>query len=204
MSAKKTLLMLSVIAAAITVVLLYNEITNAHCDTLDGPVVAACVKSFESGNINYTLIWVQEKDEQLIKDAFNKALNVRKLGGEAKELAEMNFFETVVRVHRSGEGAPYDGLKPAGLDLGPAIPAGDKAIDSKSIDEVQNLLINTMKERLDRHYKEVMDKKNYDVNNVKAGREYVEAYVEYIHFVERIYQSCVKTPEGHFDEHEVH
>src|SRR5512139_635084 len=113
MFAKKTLLFLFTTAVLVSAVLLYYEISRAHCDTLDGPVVAACVKSLETGNVNYVLIWVQDKDEQVIKESFSKTLNVRKLGGEAKELAEMNFFETVVRVHRSGEGAPYTGLKPA-------------------------------------------------------------------------------------------
>jgi hypothetical protein len=40
------------------------------------------------------------------------------------------FFETRVCVHREGEGAAYTGLKPAGLDLGPDIPAADKALES--------------------------------------------------------------------------
>jgi tetratricopeptide (TPR) repeat protein len=35
----------------------------------------------------------------------------------------------VVRIHRAGEGAPYTGLKPAGLSEGPIIPIAEKAIE---------------------------------------------------------------------------
>src|ERR1051326_7561606 len=102
----------------------------AHCDGLDGPVVKAAQKALESGNVNPVLIWVLKKDEGEIKKAFQKTLAVRKLNPQAKELADMYFFETLVRIHRAGEGEPYTGLKPAGRDLEPAIPAADKAIES--------------------------------------------------------------------------
>jgi len=37
-------------------------------------------------------------------------------------------------------------------------------------------------------YMEVLKKRNFDPNNVNAGREFVKAYVEYVHYVEKIYQ----------------
>ena len=89
---------------------------GAHCDTLDGPVVTAAKEALDTGDANPVLIWVQEKDEAQIREAFNKTLSVRKLSPETKDLADMYFFETLVRVHRAGEGASYTGLKPAGLD----------------------------------------------------------------------------------------
>ena len=45
--------------------------------------------------------------------------------GYGKELSDQFFIKTLVRVHRAGEGAPYTGIRPAGTDLGPAIPAAD-------------------------------------------------------------------------------
>lgn len=101
---------------------------TAHCDGLDGPVVAAARKALASGDPNPVLIWVQPKDEADVRRAFMEAVAVRKLNGQARELADRYFFETLVRVHRAGEGAPYTGLKPAGRDLGPAIPLADKAV----------------------------------------------------------------------------
>src|SRR5574341_1508897 len=104
----------------------------AHCDGLDGPVVKAAQRALESGNVNHVLIWVRKNDEGEIKQAFQKTLAVRKSSPQAKDLADTYFFETLVRIHRAGEGAPYTGLKPAGQDLGPAIPAADQALTSGS------------------------------------------------------------------------
>jgi Family of unknown function (DUF6448) len=98
----------------------------AHCDGLDGPVVKAAQKALAEDNVNLVLIWVQKDDEAEIKRAFEKTVAVRKLNPEARELADMYFFETLVRTHRAAEGAPYTGLKPAGRDLGPAIPAAER------------------------------------------------------------------------------
>ncbi|MGH8640573.1 MAG: DUF6448 family protein, partial [Burkholderiales bacterium] len=89
-----------------------------HCDTLDGPVVTLARKALETGNVNHVLPWVRPEDEPEIRRAFDHALAVRKLGCEARDLADRHFFETLVRVHRAAEGAPYTGLKPAGMGPG--------------------------------------------------------------------------------------
>ena len=39
-------------------------------------------------------------------------------------------METVIRLHRAGEGAAYTGLKTAGADYGPAIPAAEYAVET--------------------------------------------------------------------------
>jgi hypothetical protein len=172
----------------------------AHCDGLDGPVVADAKKALESGKVSPVLIWVQKKDEQTIKDAFNKTLAVRKLDPKAKELADMYFFETLVRVHRAGEGAPYTGLKPAGRDLGPAIPAGDKALVDGKLEPLAKLLMKTVEEGLHGQFEQAISKKKFKADDVEAGREYIEAYVKYIHYVERLYEAAKIAAPGHFPE----
>jgi hypothetical protein len=173
----------------------------AHCDGLDGPVVAAARESLESGDVNGVLIWVKKQDESAIRDAFEQTLAVRKLSPQAKEMADRYFFETLVRIHRAGEGAPFDGLKPAGRDLGPAIPAADKAVRSGSIDTVSSLLSDSVKSGLEEKFRALQTKKQFDKSNVEAGREYVAAYVEFIHYVERLYEASANPAEGHFEEH---
>jgi len=173
---------------------------SAHCDGIDGPVVTAAKKALEKRDVNYVLIWVQKKDEADIKKAFEKALSVRNLNSDAKEMADHYFFETLVRIHRAGEGAPFTGLKPAGRDLGPAIPAADKAIESGKLEAVKTLLINSVQSGLEERFKDVSAKKNYQADNVGAGREYVEAYVKFIHYVEGVYQMANHGPAGHHDE----
>ncbi len=171
----------------------------AHCDTLDGPVVAAARQALDQNNPNLVLIWVSKDNEKEIRTAFDKALSVRKLNPGAKEMADMYFFETLVRIHRAGEGAPYTGLKPAGTDLGPAVPAADKALVTGNVAPVAKLLIDTLQAGLNEQFKKVQARKNYDKNDVTAGREYVEAYVSYVHYVEGLYDAAKSEAHGHYE-----
>jgi hypothetical protein len=167
---------------------------RAHCDGLDGPVVKAAQRALETRNPALVLIWVQEQDEPEIRKAFDQTLAVRALSAQARELADRFFFETLVRVHRSGEGAPFTGLKPAGRDLGPAIPAADEAVRVGSMEPVRHLITVAIHERLRQQFGEVMATKTFEPDDVAAGREYVKAYVEFIHFVELLYDSAMKAP----------
>lgn len=174
-----------------------SKAVYAHCDALDGPVVKAAQKALETSKVDHVLIWVKAEDENEIRKAFEQALAVRKLNETAKILADRYFFETVVRVHRAGEGAPYTGLKPAGLDLGPAIPAADHALTSGSVDEVIHLLDESMNNGVKEVYKEMIERKGFDSHDVKAGRKFVESYVKFLHYVEGLYQATRISAEHH-------
>jgi len=174
----------------------------AHCDGLDGPVVKAAQNALEMGNVNLVLIWVQKKDESEIKKAFQKTLAVRKLNPQAKELADTYFFETLVRIHRAGEGAPYTGLKPAGRDLGPAIPAADKALETGSAKSLTKILAEATQDGVADRFKGVAAKRKFKSDDVEAGRQYVKNYVEFLHYVERIYEAAKNPAEGHYPEHQ--
>lgn len=114
----------------------------------------------------------------------------------------MYFFETLARIHRAGEGAPFTGLKSAGRDLDPAIPAGDRAVADGKVEPLLKLLTNAIHEGLHEQFKKAIAKKNFDKDNVAAGREYIEAYVTYIHYVERLYEAAKKPSPGHYPEFE--
>jgi Family of unknown function (DUF6448) len=172
-----------------------------HCDTLDGPVVKLARKALETGKVVYVLPWVRPEDEPEIRHAFDHAVSVRKLGPDARELADTHFFETLVRVHRASEGAPYSGLKPAGADLGPAVPAADKALEDGSVGGVVKLLTDAVRAGVHRHFHAAMDRRNFAVDDVAAGREYVEAYVPYVHYVEQLWDSATRAAHGHYSEH---
>ncbi len=158
----------------------------AHCDGMDGPVVKAAQRALAEGSVNLVLIWVQPGDEGAIKTAFQKTLAVRKLSPEARELADMYFFETLVRIHRTGEGAPYTGLKPVGRDLGPVIPAADKAIAEGKVESLLKLLPVAAHAGIRKHFADVLAKKHYKEDDVQAGRAYVEAYVTFMHAAEGV------------------
>jgi Family of unknown function (DUF6448) len=184
----------------IALALVLPDPTFAHCDGLDGPVVKAARKALDSGNLNPVLSWVQKSDEAEIKKVFQKTLAVRKLDPQAKELADAYFFETLVRIHRAGEGASYAGLKPAGRDLGPAIPAADKAIEGGSAKALTKILTEAVQGGVADRFKEVTAKKKFKSDDVETGRQYIKAYVEFVHYIERIYEAAKNASEGHYPE----
>ena len=174
----------------------------AHCDGMDGPVVKAAQKALATGDVALVLIWVQTGDEQEIRHAFDRTLVVRKFSAEAKQLADMYFFETLVRVHRAGEGAPYTGLKAAGRDLGPAIPLADQVLTTGKVDPLVTLVTDEMRKGLTERFDRAVKSRNYSPADVEAGREYVQAYVTFIHYVERAHEAASQPVAGHFPEHQ--
>ena len=169
----------------------------AHCDTLGGPVVATAKLALEKGDVTPVLKWVKPENEAEIKAAFAKALAVRKLGPEAKEMADTYFFETLVRIHREGEGAPYTGLKPAGA-VEPAVAMADKALETGSVDQLAGALSKHVVEGIRERFVQALEAKKHADESVKAGREFVEAYVGFTHYVERLHLDAT-TRLGHHD-----
>lgn len=151
-----------------------------HCDTRDGPVVKACERALETGNPNFALIWVPKSAEPELRSAFERVLRSRELGGDAKSIAEDWFFETAVRLHRAGEGAPYAGLKPSGLSEGPVVPRAEKSIETGNGKDAIGFILDTVEEDLQRRFNHVLETKNYDVNDVEAGRAFVAAFIDYV------------------------
>lgn len=170
----------------------------AHCDGLDGPVVAAGERALETGDVRHALVWVLEDDEAEVRHAFDHASEVRALSDEARELADRHFFETLVRVHRAGEGAPYTGLKPAGRDLGPAIPAADRALELESVAELEEILLHAVRDGLLDRFQAAGAAAGYAGNDVEAGRAFVAAYVPFMHYVEALYE--IAAGHGHGEE----
>ncbi len=177
----------------------WGTAAQAHCDTLDGPVVSQARKALDSGNVNLVLGWVQKKDEAQVRTVFQKASAVRKSGAAAKDLADTYFFETLVRVHRAGEGAPFTGLKPAG-EIEPAIAAADQSIETGKLEPVAKLVIDRTKEGLHRQFDNVSSKSKYNPGDVEAARAFVAAYVPYVHYVERLYDAAEIADAAHSQE----
>jgi hypothetical protein len=162
-----------------------------HCDTRDGPVVKACQKALETGNLNYALIWIPEDSEKELKSVFEKARQARKAGKEAQEVADDWFFETAIRLHRAGEGAAYTGMKPAGLDEGPIVPRAEKAIASSNPSEPIRFILDAVEKDLQNRFRHVMHTKTYDINDVTAGRAYIQAYINFVVYAHHLYTSVV-------------
>ncbi len=164
---------------------------SAHCDALDGPVVKAARAALEARNVTTVLAWVPAEREADVRDAFNRTLQVRGFGPEAQALADLWFFETLVRIHRAGEGAPFDGLKPAG-QIEPLVAALDDTLDTGgTVDGLLAKVTAHVSGGVRERYLRARDARAHADESVEAGRRYVAAYVEYQHYVEALHQAAL-------------
>jgi hypothetical protein len=146
-----------------------------HCDSLDGPVVTTARQALEAGRVALILPYVPRSGEDEVIAAFDKVIRVRDDGLLAREVADRYFFETVVRIHRAGEGAPFTGLKPAGLSEGPVIPVAERAIETDTADDLVALLTAMVAEAVIHKLGHVIELKRQAGQGIEQSREYVEA-----------------------------
>lgn len=172
-----------------------------HCDTRDGPVVKAAIKALETGNLNYVLLWIPKESEKELSGIFEKTLRARKAGKDAQEVADDWFFENTIRLHRAGEGESFTGMKPAGLSEGPVVPKAENAIETGDPKETIGFILKTVEDDLTHRFHHVMEKKTYDVNDVAAGREFIEAFIGWVVYSHHLYQSVISSAE-HEEPHE--
>jgi hypothetical protein len=160
---------------------------RAHCDSMDGPVVRDARAALERRDATPVLKWVAAEHESEIRAAFERTLAVRAVSEDAKRLADQFFFETLVRIHRAGEGEAFTGLKPAG-SVDPGIAAADQALESGSGGELSGSLSRDVEEGVRKRFEKARRLKERSSDSVAAGREYVAAYVDYVHFVESVHR----------------
>jgi hypothetical protein len=192
----KTTSLVTLIGLFIAFALLVVPKAAAHCDTLDGPVVEAARVALSKGDVTPVLKWVNKDGEKEVREAFAAGLKVRSLSEDARKLADMHFFETLVRVHRAGEGVPFTGLKPAGT-IDPGFVAADKALSEGAVTDLSAELTKSVQAGLRKRFADVLEKKKHAEESVEAGRAYVAAYVEYAHYVEALHTLTSRGPEEH-------
>ncbi|MGE5618853.1 MAG: DUF6448 family protein [Sphingomonadaceae bacterium] len=164
---------------------------EAHCDSVNGPVVAAAQKALEANDVDLVLPYVQPESEAELSAVFQHTQEVRRLGGEAQKLAERFFYETAVRLHRHGEGAAYTGLKTES-DFGPALTAADKALETGSLDETYALLDRAVKDGIAEKFHAVAEARELAAKegSVAANREKVEAELLFQKYVLALFEAA--------------
>lgn len=185
----KTLLVVMLASAS----LVLPRTAAAHCDTMEGPVVKAAQLALKTGDVTPVLKWVPQADEAQIRAAFEQTLKVRALGQKAQALADNYFFETLVRIHRAGEGEPYTGVKPAGSGMEPGIALADQSLDTGSVDALIGEVTSDVAKGIRQRFTRAQEAGKHADESVEAGRRYVAAYVEYIHYVENIHEALSGT-----------
>lgn len=184
------------VASTTAIMLGFYSFAAAHCDTLDGPVIQDARKALETKDVTPVLKWVKQKDEKVVRSAFAKALIAR--SKKNADAAENQFFASLVKIHRAGEGAPFTGLKPAG-EVEPAIAEADKALASGSADALVKMVTDDVADGIRTRYERAAATYKHKDESVEQGREFVEAYVAFTHYVERIHMDA--TAKGAHDEH---
>ncbi len=181
-------------AATLLASIAFASAARAHCDTTRGPVVADARRALESADVTPVLKWVQPSAEAEIHAAFDHSLRVRALGPEARQLADTFFFETLVRVHRAGEGAPFTGLKDEAPEA--IIQAVDDALTTGRVDGLVEALTAAASRGVRQRYRTALEARQQAEESVARGREYVDAYVGLTHYVERLHLVAASPP-GH-------
>ncbi|BCO09394.1 hypothetical protein GF1_17700 [Desulfolithobacter dissulfuricans] len=184
MKPRKTILITLFVLVSLPLVTVGNAL--AHCDTVDGPVVKTARIALDREDITPLLKWVRPDKEDEIRAAFQKTLAMRAKGPDVKEFADTYFFETLVRIHRAGEGAPYTGLKPGGA-VDPAVALADKALENGNVDKLVTVLTNAMASGIRERFQLVKETRKHADDSVAAGREFVESYVTFTHYVEGLH-----------------
>jgi len=168
---------------------------RAHCDTMSGPVIADARIALEKGDVTPVLKWVKPEAEAEVRAAFGKAETVRGKSPDAKELADQYFVETLVRVHRMGEGAPYTGIKTGEPE--PMMAIADKALADGSADAMIDTMTGEMKTALKEKFQKALDSRKHKDESVEMGRQFVSDYVTYVHYVEGIHMAIMAAGEHH-------
>lgn len=195
-------MLIAIVAAAL---LFGAQSAQAHCDAVDGPVAKAAQKALENGNIHPVLAYAPAAAEVEIRAAFDKSRKVRVLGGEARALADQAFMETVIRLHRAGEGAAYTGLRAAGTDYGPVIPAAEHAVETGDLTKLKVVLAEQIERALSERLAHVRELQKVSgeprtAAEVSGARKRISAELGLITFAETVHQAIQgKGAEHHVD-----
>lgn len=182
-----------IMATGLTALLAVN--VQAHCDTMGGPVIPEARVALEKGEVTPILKWVKKDNEAEIKRVFAQAVAVRSKGGEAKALADQHFLETLIRLHRAGEGAPYTGIKDEPVE--PIAAMADQTLVSGSAEEMIGMISQHLAAVIREKFNRVVAAGKDKDKNVAAGREFVEAYVTYLHYVEGVHTAIAAAGDHH-------
>jgi hypothetical protein len=172
-----------------------------HCDSLDGPVVRAARRALGEEDVTLVLPFVPKTGEKDVTELFHKVLHARKADPVSREVADEHFFDTVVRLHRAGEGAPFTGLKPAGLDVGPVIPVAEHAAESGESHALEEVLVSVVRSEVKRRLRHLAHLRPEAGHGVDHAREYVKASLGLQVWAHGLYTAARTEPHAAAHEH---
>ncbi len=159
---------------------------SAHCDSYDGPTVKDGLKALETNNPDLVLKWIDKEQEQEIIPLFEKTYSLKDGDPEVYEIVRKHFLETLVRLHRETENAPYTGLKPAGTTK-KIIQMSDQALEEGDAGQLIESLNGHIANVVRGKYEKAARLEKVKNESPEQGRQYVKAYVDYTHTLEAIH-----------------
>lgn len=171
----------------------------AHCDSYDGPVIKDALKALETNDPALVMKWIEAKHEKEVADLFSKTMKYKTADKEIYSLLEKHFLETLVRIHREGEGEPYTGLKPAGSTK-QIIQLTDTALADKDLQTLLEKFNGHVGKIFKEKYEKVIQLEKDKDQSAEKGRAFVAAYVNYTHTIEKMHDILIHTGNAH-DEH---
>jgi hypothetical protein len=164
-------------------------------------VVRAARRALGEERVAVVLPFVPKAAEKEVTELFHKVVHARKADPVSRDVADEHFFDTVVRLHRAGEGAPFTGLKPAGLDVGPVIPVAEHAAESGDGRALEDILVDVVRAEVQRRLRHLAHLRPEMEHGVDHAREYVKASLGLQVWAHALYTAAQTEPHAAAHEH---
>jgi len=161
-------------------------------DAGNGPILKAAKIALETGNPNYILIWIPEESENTYKNLLEKTCCERSVRKNTGDCAIGWYFETVNRFHYAGRCPHYVNMKSDGLYGSQIIPDVEGAIESGNFEKIIARIPDSHVADARERFHRVRNKRNYDINNIAAGRAYVSAFITFIEYVQNLSSGIIR------------
>lgn len=165
---------------ALVIVLGYPAQARADCDIAQ-PVGAAAVDALRTGDLSLVAIWVKQPKEAALRAALQHALAVRRLGTNARTLADGYFCDTVIRLHRES----YPGVRDRVVE---------QTIASGDLDLVVERVLAKVQLSLRERARDIAARKPSRRGDIDGGRAYVERYTDFVEYVTALDAAATKRP----------
>ena len=149
-------------------------------------------KALNKDKVEIAFKWVKKDREPEIAEAFNRAVKERKANPTTREATDKIFFETLGRVHCEGENFPFLGKSPSGSKVHPVRQAIDRSLSTDEADDLTKMINEEVSKGIHDRFDKVRQFESGQEDNVDAARQYVDAYVDYVDYVEKVHQDAIE------------
>jgi len=163
----------------------------AYCEVLEEPLVRDARKALDQHTVGLVFKWVKRDREPEITAAFDRAVKERGANPSTQAATDEIFFETLGRVHCEGEGFPFLGMNPSKPRVYPVRQAIDRALSTDEVDDLTRMMTGEVSKGIRERFDKVRQLESGQQDNVDVARQYVEAYVDYVNYIEKIHQDAM-------------